>query len=424
MKAEIPVNRKPYEWLQAHKKRIALLYGGASSSKSHTVAQFLVYERFCKLKGIGILVVRKTRPAVKTSCWRLLERYLGKAKVQYKPNLADLTIALPERGNFILCDGLDNIGKKKSIEGINYIWVAEMAGLSSDTRITQREFHLLDTICRNTPVAGCINQIYGTFNPVDPVGNEWIENLTKRGDTEDMSILHLNHNENPFLSVAEHETIERLADKDPEYDKIYRKGEWATPSFIIYSNWDVVEQMPEKFDDRMWGLDFGYSGNPAALVEQRWCGPDDVYERERIYQTNLTNPELIAKMKMIITEPTDEIVADCAEPKSIQEMRNAGFNIHPCQKGPDSVNFGINKVQSVRTHITADSLNMQKEKRGYKWKQDKDERQLDKPVKFMDHLMDAERYAIARKKGGIRAGVAIAEDEEPEWDDEDMWESW
>ena len=88
----IPVNRKPYQWLQDSRKPRVFMWGSASSSKSHTIAQFIAFELFARLDNIGVLIVRKTRPAVKDSCWDLVRSYLDKAEIPYKPNLSELKI--------------------------------------------------------------------------------------------------------------------------------------------------------------------------------------------------------------------------------------------------------------------------------------------------------------------------------------------
>jgi phage terminase large subunit len=406
------------------------MYGGASSSKSHTMAQYLILEKAYKEKHIGILVVRKTRPAVHTSCWPLIHSWLNTMELPYTENKADLTINTPT-GNFFMFDGLDNIFKKKSIEGINYIWIEEAAGLYHDAIITKREFLHLDIICRAQNING-INQLFSSFNPVDPVGNEWLVLRTEgRDPSKDKSaVLQVTHWDNPFLPDEEHDRIEALADEDEEYDKIYRQGMWATPTNLIYSNWDTIGEMPERYDDTAWGLDFGYSSNPVALIEVKFAG-NELYEKEHIYQTGLTNPQLIEKLNDIISNRNQMIVADCAEPKSIQEIKNAGFNIHPCKKGPDSIRHGINTVKRFKVHIINSSVNLIKEKQGYKWKVDRDENPLPEPVKFKDHLMDAERYVVQKVKGKIKAGIMTVEPDEvdktgPDYDpfeDEDLWEA-
>ena len=404
----IEVNEKPYRFLQANRdKRFIYLFGGASSSKSETMGQYLVIDKIGKEKNIGILIIRQTRPSVKTSCWPVVHRWLDEAEIPYEENKVDMRIVAPN-GNFIQFEGLDNIFKKKSMVGINYVWVEEMAGIGYEAAMTEREFRHLDiSICRANNKNG-INQIFCTFNTIDPIGNEWIK---KRADGEDAdkdisARLRINHEDNPFLPSAEHARIEALMGQDPEYDKIYRQGLWATPTNLIYSNWDTVLEMPAKYDIIVWGLDFGYSGNETALVELRFIG-DEVWEKEHIYQTHLTNPQLIQQLKMVMPNQYDEIVADSAEPKSIQEIRNAGFNIHPAKKGPDSVRHGINTVKALRCHVVADSVNLIKEKRGYKWKLDKDDRPLPSPLEFNNHLMDAERYAIQKVKGKVKAGLLV-----------------
>lgn len=418
----IQINRKPYDWLKNSRKRNNWLWGSASSSKSHTIAQHLVFEKFCRLLDIGILVVRKTRPAVKDSCWPLIREYLDKGQIEYKPNLTELTITC-SRGSFFKFDGLDNIAKKKSIEGINYIWIEELCGMSSDTRITKREYKLLSTICRHKPPKGYINQLFTSFNPEDPIGNKWVYLLTKAGDTDRTQLLHINYYENPFLSNEEYQNVEDQADEDVEYDKIYRKGEWATPTQIIYTNWDVVQDMPEEYERKIWGLDFGYV-NPTALVELRFIG-NEVYEKEWLYRTNLTNPEIIQHLKEIIDKDKyEEIIADSEDPKTITEIANAGFNVHPCYKGKNSVTEGIQAVKAYKCHLIADSVHLREEKEGYKWKQDRDKNPLPEPVKFRDHLMDAERYGIMKVKGGVRAGLMIEGDEEDDRDELFGEEGW
>ena len=390
--ATIKVNRKPYQWLINALKPRVFMWGSASSSKSHTVAQFICFELFAKLDNIGILVVRKTRPAVKDSCWDLITGYLRKAEIPVKTNLSELKIT-GTNGSWIKFDGLDNIAKKKSMEGLNFIWVEELAGLSADTEISRREFDLLSTYARSPENPNRPNQVFASFNPVDQLRNEWIEAITIQGDTEDLQLYHINYQANPFLSPANIRVIETIAKTDSQYNKVYKLGQWAVLTGQIYDNWDVVKEMPDEYEQRVWGLDFGYV-NPAALVEIRIIG-QETWEQEHIYKTGLTNPQLAAMIEPIVPNH-ERIIADSAEPKSIQELVNAGLNVFPCVKGPDSVSHGINSVRQFKTHLLNTSTNFIKEKAGYKWATDKDDKikQPPKPVDYENHTMDAERYAI------------------------------
>ena len=419
---DIRINRKPYMWLVNTRKPRVFMWGSASSSKSHTVAQFICFELFAKLSNVGILVVRKTRPAVKDSCWDLINGYLNKAEIPFKANLSELRI-IGSNGSWIKFDGLDNIAKKKSMEGLNFIWVEELAGLSADTEISKREFDLLSTYARSPAHPDRPNQVFASFNPVDQLRNKWIEDITIFGDTEDLQLYHINYEANPFLAAPARRVIEQIAETDFQYKKVYQLGQWAVLTGQIYDNWDTVDSMPDEYEQRVWGLDFGFV-NPAALVEIRIIGRE-TWEYEHIYETALTNPELAAKIEPIVPNH-ERIIADSAEPKAIQELTNAGLNVFPAHKGPDSVTHGIQSVRSFKTHLHRDGTNLIKEKAGYKWAVDKDDKvkQPPKPVDRENHLMDAERYAIESIINLIPAvmiNVNPPEHDEDYDPDEAMW---
>jgi len=386
-KPKAKVADKLIGWLGKTEVRWNLLYGGAASGKSWAVALHLI-EKACTQSGIGVLCLRKVRPAVKTSCWRLIHHWLNHLEIPYEENKSDLVITLPNGSQFYF-DGVDNIEKKKSLEGINYVWVEEA------TEFTERETLQLNLRCRAENKYG-INKLYLTFNPVDPVKNKWLKDRSDRGDTNEQSVLKVTHRDNPFLAKEERDQIEALVEQDEEYDKIYNKGEWATPTSLIYNHWRIAEA-PESVDETEYGLDFGYSSNPCALIELKFKG-DEVYLKEMLYQTGLTNPQLIEKLETRVASKGSKIIADSAEPKSIQEIKNAGFNIHPCTKGKDSVKHGIKAVKSFKVFIDPESGNLIREFSTYKWKVDKDQNVLDEPVKFSDHACDAVRYVLSKRR--------------------------
>ena len=98
-------------------------------------------------------------------------------------------------------------------------------------------------------------------------------------------------------------------------------------------------------------------------------------------------------MKTFKIKNTSVIKCDCADPERIEEIRRAGFNAEPCMKGANSVKNGIDKIKQHSLYITKRSVDVLKEIKSYKWKEDKDGRVLDEPLKFNDHAMDALRYA-------------------------------
>ena len=397
MELTIEHNATTWNFLNGSKARTNILYGGAGSGKSWSIAQYIVLILMMDMVDVRILVVRKTRPALKKSAWLLITDLLKKYNIAHKKNLSDMTTSF--NGNEMYFTSLDDPEKIKSFEKINYVWAEEA------TELNHSDYMQLGLRCRGANKKGH-NQLYFSFNPIDEMS--FFKDLTlnpPEGTAINFSTLEDNE---IYLRTDEGRTyattLNQLESQDETYYKIYKKGLWATPTNIIYTHWDVVKAMPDRFDDVYWGLDFGYSSNPAALVEVRTCGISEVYEREHIYQTGLTNPQLIERLEGIVTNKNQMIIADCADPKSIQEIRNAGFNIFPCVKGKDSVKYGINAVRSVMTHICSNSQNLIDEKKSYKWKVDKDDNVKDEPVKLFDHLMDAERYVMMKLKGKVKIG--------------------
>ena len=421
---DIRVNEEPYRAvLAARNKRFIFLFGGAASSKSWTIAQYLLFEKFFAEKNVGIMPMRKVRATIKDSCWRLLHYWIKAADKPISINKSDLIIRR-RGGNFIECQGIDDVEKRKSLEGINYIWIEEA------TEVTKKEFMQLNLRCRAKNENG-INQIFVSFNPIDPENNEWLKTITERGwvfKPDDALVLRINYDDNPFLHENEIEQILTLANEDEEYDKIYRKGEWAYPQERIYSNWDIVECWPKESVDSYWGLDFGFV-NQSALVEIQVINEkiDEVWERQHIYKSGLVPTALLAEIEKCVLNKNQLIVADSAEPSTITVIRNAGFNIQAVTKtvgGGTAKKFvaeSVKVVQGVKTHILADSPDLIKEKGGYKWKVNKDGLAIDgEPVKFRDHLLDAERYVLWRLKNKTKAGIVTIHFGDDE-DEDRMW---
>ena len=144
------------------------------------------------------------------------------------------------------------------------------------------------------------------------------------------------------------------------------------------------------------GMDFGFTNDPTTLIEV-WKQDDNLYFNELIYERNLTNQDIANKLKDYNIDRYIDIIADSAEPKSIEEIRRFGFNIKPATKGPDSVLNGIDILKRHKLHVTKQSTNIIKELNGYKWVTDKDGNKLNKPIDMFNHALDAVRYVALNK---------------------------
>lgn len=175
--------------------------------------------------------------------------------------------------------------------------------------------------------------------------------------------------------------------------RVYGLGLLGDVEGLIYTGWRAVDDVPFEAKLVKRGLDFGYSNDPTAIV--------DVYEHnggfildEQLYQKGLSNQE-IANFVKSLPQANTLIVADSSEPKSIDELRLYGLNILPANKGAGSINQGITFIQGSKMSYTKRSINLSKEQRNYMWLKDKNtDKYINKAQDFMNHLLDALRYAL------------------------------
>ncbi len=149
---------------------------------------------------------------------------------------------------------------------------------------------------------------------------------------------------------------------------------------------------PTRQSLRRRGLDWGYTNDPTALVDVYYYNGGYILN-EQLYQKGLSNKQ-IADAILNLPQPQTLVIADSAEPKSIDEIKQYGIPILPSLKGKDSINQGIQFVQSQKISITKRSVNLIKEYRNYLWVIDKDGKTLNKPEDRFNHCMDALRYAL------------------------------
>ncbi len=247
--------------------------------------------------------------------------------------------------------------------------------------------------------------IFLDYNPADEYS--YVYKIADKEGNKKIHSTYLNNKGN--LSKAQIEEIESLKDADENLWKVYGLGLRGTSSETIYTHWKQGN-MPGK-GEVWYGQDFGYNVQSALVKIELYEGA--IYADEIMYETKLTTTDLIEQYKRLGIEKNKEIFCDAAEPKTIEEIRRAGFNAKPADK---DVTEGIRKVKSMPLYITPRSTNLIKELRSYKWKIDKDGNVLDEPIKFMDHICDALRYAVFTKlitpkrfSGVIRSAKELAD---------------
>jgi phage terminase large subunit len=361
-----------------------VFYGGGGSGKSYFAAQKLLI-RIMTEKRHRILVIRKVARTLRLSVFALIREIIGDWGIadHFDVNKTDMMIRFRDNGNEIIFAGLDDPEKIKSIQGITSIWIEEA------TELAREDFMQLNIRLRG--ITETYKQIILSFNPINQL--HWIYNYfftnPDKHIRENTDILKTTYRDNTKLDIEYAGILEGLAGQDENYYNIYAKGEWGQLAELIYKPFPIILQYPEFFDERIYGLDFGF--NVATALTELGIKDGGYYTDEVIYQKGLTNSDLIELMGELGISKTAPIYADAAEPQRIEEIFRAGYLIYPADK---SVKDGIDHVKRRRIFSKASNVNINKEVQGYSYKKDKDGNILEEPVKFLDHAMDSIRYAV------------------------------
>lgn len=379
-------NKAYLPYVQDYKHRFEVYYGGAGSGKSVFVAQKLILKAL-QSKRI-ILVVRKTLASQSKSCWKLLLDTIDTWGLNKycKINRSDYRIELCN-GSLFYVVGIDNSERIKSIVGVTDIWCEEA------TELTPDDFDQLNLRMR----AKAENQqIILSFNPISKVN--WVYKRWFDKDAvvdEDTFILKTTYKDNKFLPPDYVKALENMIRTNPTYYRVYALGEFCSLDKLVYSNWKIQEFDYTQIDGQLCiGLDFGFSADTTALIASI-VTKDAVYIFREWGNTGLTNPD-IANGIQALGYSKSVIIADCAEPKSIEEIRRAGIRrIKESVKGPDSIIHGIQRLQQYDIYVHPSCVETITELENYSWQKDKQTNEyINKPVDLFNHYLDALRYSL------------------------------
>ena len=355
-------------------KRTAINEGGTSSSKTYSILQLLVFIAKNSRKRLVISVVSESLPHLKRGCIRDFKNILDLDYNDKCMNKTELFYRFPN-GTIIEFFSADNSAKCRGSRR-DILYINECNNVSKATfdelEVRTKMFVFLD------------------FNPV---AEFWAHDMQGYPEVE---WIHSTYQDaKHVLPKVTVERIEARKDRDPNWWRVYGLGLVGNLEGLVHPNFKIikVDQIPEK-GRVFYGLDFGYTNDPTALVYNLQKG-DKIFSRQLIYETGLKNNQIANRMKQLeIKKGWKNIWADSAEPKSIDEIYSYGFNIKGAIKGPDSLQAGIQFVNQFEQYWTEDSLDCIKEQRNYRYLQDKNGKWLNVPVDDWNHGMDARRYGI------------------------------
>lgn len=370
--------------------KIIVNQGGTSSSKTYSIIQLLCLMSVSCAMGL-ISCVSESMPHLKRGVIRDLYSVLGDQFQDDCFNKSDHIYDFKEKKSQIEFFSADQADKLRGGRR-NHLYINECNNITKDS------FDELDVRTSGT-----------TWLDFNPCSMFWVHELLQSYGINDFTktCFPENHRDICFihstyldakdvLPVATVQKIEQRKTRDPNWWNVYGLGLVGNIEGLVHPVFSICDAMP-KGGMSFFGMDFGFTNDPTALIYNKIIG-NNLYSDMLIYQTGLTNQDISKLMQHVgLRKHYDEIFADCAEPKSIEEIRRDGWNIKPSPKGEDSVRTGIQLVNQFNQFWTKRSVDAIKEMRNYQYIRDKDGRLTNKPTDGFDHAIQARQYGVVGK---------------------------
>lgn len=234
------------------------------------------------------------------------------------------------------------------------------------------------------------------FNPISK--HHWLYDFCEVNQPTSFKYIHSTYKDNPFLDEEYITQMNELYKRNPQKARVFCDGEWGIDADgLVFQNWKVEDfNHIETSGQLIVGLDFGFVNDISALVASLL---DEKEKRIYIFKeygaTGKTNKDLTEIItKLGFSKST--IIADAAEPKSIEEIKRAGINkIKACKKGADSILHGIQQLQNYEIIVHPSCTGIITEFENYTWQKDKyTEVYINKPIDDFNHYIDALRYSL------------------------------
>lgn len=391
-------------------RRIKVIPGGTSAGKTYGIIPILINQA-CKEPGLEISIVSESIPHIRKGALKdflKIMRDTGRyMEDHYNKTLLTYTFG---NGSYIEFFSADMESKVRGPRR-NILYINEVNNLSFET------YHQM--------AIRTDGDIWMDFNPSNSF---WVHSELQ--DDEDAEWLTLTYKDNSALKESIVKEIEKAKHKayfNPKLEgealfhednvknrywhnwwKVYGCGMLGTLEGVIFTNWEIIPDVPRDAKLIGYGIDFGFTNDPSTLVAlYSWNGTPIWHEL--LYKTGMLNKDIVRHMKAKGVGRNDFVVADSAEPKSIREINDHGFSLRGAVKGKDSIVFGIGVLQENDFLVTQQSTNLIKELRTYAWDVDKQGNTMNYPIDAFNHCIDPMRYLATaklprhkRKRKGLR----------------------
>lgn len=356
--------------------RININQGGTSAGKTFDICAIIADMTFDYVDNI-FSITTDTLPNLKRGAMRDFKRFSADMNWTqlFLENKSDHTFKNLATGSiveFFSCDELGALGARR-----DFLFVNEANRISYDT------FSQLEVRTRK--------MIWLDFNPVNEF---WVHTeLLKRNDVD---FLKTNYLGNEALEESIVKTIEaRKGDGNNNWWRVYGLGEIGSLEGNIYSGWGVLSEIPEGYVLKRYGVDFGFSNDPTAVVGVYENESGELVLKMELCETHLLTPMLVEKLKEL---PPALFVCDNARPEIIAELQANGIRAIGCDKTPgekmNGKRYNIELVMRRKISYLESDKELEREYLTYAWRKKRTGEILDEPEDGNDHCMDAIAYAI------------------------------
>jgi phage terminase large subunit len=356
--------------------RYLFLRGSSRSGKTIAAIQTIIVEALTTPKTT-ITIARETQVSIKNTILIDFKEEMEKLFlwVDNRFNKVDMVFRF-DNGSVVRFVGLDDTTGK--LRGMR----SDIVMIDEVNTISMSSFVQLDIRTERYIIAA--------YNPEIPT-DWWGLDYEKKDNGK---VLISTWRDNAFLDQRIIDSIQSLKETDHDLWLIYSESQIVPPREIVYQKPEVFSDPPQGIKYTYYGIDFGFSQDPTAVVEVK-VKDKELYVRELIYQAGLTNEDILHLLKNDIgLNRNHDIVADSAEPKSIEELKRGGLNVRGVKKGANSVLYGIQKVRQHKVFIHKDSISLQQEFTNYRYRKDRSGR-VTNQTEGDDHLLDALRYVVS-----------------------------
>lgn len=372
--------------LRAMKARKKVVQGGTSAGKTFGILPILI-DKAAKTSKLKITIVAETLPAVKEGALDIFKTVMQDTGrwIENNWNASSLSYKFCNDSR-IQFKSFDTVGKAKASGKRDILFLNEANHIP---------FDIADALMIRS------KETWIDFNP----DNEfWVHTETLQEPNSEFLLLTYQDNEGLPAETLEDLLIKQTkaffdVDKDwkdtnniknsywANWCYVYILGEIGNLEGVIFNNWKIIDNIPPEARLLGYGVDFGYTNDPTAIVEV-YKYNDTRILHEICYQKGLSNKQIADKIPTL-----NPAYCDSAEPKSIADLQYLGINAYPVRKGSDSINFGIQLMQEQNYLVTENSRNLINELRKYAWAVDrKTGMKTNKPIETWNHILDATRY--------------------------------